>query len=84
MALEIMSKKKPIDKVTTDRLSAILKICNIQLSFEEIDKIIDIVELIEDRGGKTSLSDIDKLKKDWEDYSYSQNNKPAIGYWSIG
>lgn len=60
-----MSKKKLIDNVTTERLNTVLKMCDIQLSICLIDRIIDLVELIEDKGGKTSLRDISKLQKEW-------------------
>jgi len=61
-----MSKKKRIDKVTTDRLNMVLKMVGIQLNRELIDKIIDCVELIEDKGGKTSLKDVSKLQSEWD------------------
>ncbi len=58
-------KKKKINKVTTEQLDMVLRICNIQLNYELIDRIIDVVELIEDKGGKTSLKDVCKLQEEW-------------------
>lgn len=60
-----MSKKKPIDRVTIDRLEMCLNMCDIDIPIQTIDKIIDLVELIEDKGGNTSLRDISKLKSEW-------------------
>jgi len=59
-------KKKPIDKVTTKRLDIVLKMCGIHLDYRLIDRIIDVVELIEKKGGKTSLKDTCKLQEEWE------------------
>ena len=50
-------RKRKIDKVTTDRFHTVLKMCGISIPLDLIDNIIDIVELIEDRGGKTSFQD---------------------------
>jgi len=54
--------KNPIDKVTIDNLDAALKICNIQLDKKVIDIIIDLVELIENKGDKVSIFDIIMIK----------------------
>ena len=54
-------KEKPIDKVTSQYLKMGLKMAGINLSYETIDMIIDIVELIEDKGGNVSISDICEL-----------------------
>jgi hypothetical protein len=64
---KIMSKnkKRRIDKVTTDRLDIALRMVGIQLNIELVDRIIDIVELIEDKGGNTSLKDVSKLQAEW-------------------
>ena len=37
-------KKKPIDKVSTERLDMVLRACGINMDYTLIDKIIDIVE----------------------------------------
>lgn len=60
-----MSKKKSIDKVTVSRLKNCLRIIGVDLPDEVIDKTIDLVELIEKKGGKTSLKDISKLESEW-------------------
>ena len=60
-----MGKKKPIDKVTVSRLKTCLRMIGVDLPDEVIDKTIDLVELIEKKGGKTSLKDISKLESEW-------------------
>ena len=57
--------EKPTDKVTTDYLDIALRMVGISLDFTLIDKIIDLVELIEEKGGEASISDITKLKSHW-------------------
>ena len=57
---------KPIDNVTTDRLDLALRMVGITFDHRTIDKIIDIVELIEEKGGETSIQDIEALKVEWE------------------
>ena len=59
-------KTKSIDKVTTERLEMAFKMVGIQLSTPTIDTIIDIVELLEEKGGATNLADIAKLQEAWE------------------
>ena len=54
--------KKPIDKVTTSRLDMALRMVGISMNLDVVDKIIDLVELIEVKGGKTSMKDICKLQ----------------------
>ena len=58
-------RKKRIDKVTVSRLDMVLRMVGIQLSRELIDRIIDAVELIETKGGKTSLKDVCKMESEW-------------------
>ena len=60
------NKKKRIDKVTTERLDLALRMIGVQLNRELVDKIIDLVELIEDKGGNTSIKDVIKLQAEWE------------------
>jgi len=59
------NKKKRIDKVTTERLDMALRMVGIQLNIDLIDRVIDLVELIEDKGGDTSLEDVIKLQAEW-------------------
>lgn len=62
-----MAKKiKPIDQVTTEYLDLALRMCGYNIDRDLIDKIIDLVELIEDKGGDVNLMDICKLKSIWE------------------
>lgn len=56
---------KPIDNVTIELLDVALRSVGIRLNKKEIDKIIDIVELIEDKGEETSLKDISLLESEW-------------------
>lgn len=60
------SIKNPIDKVTIELLDMVLRMCNIQLSHALIDKIIDVVELIEEKGEETSLMDVCKMQAEWK------------------
>lgn len=55
-----------IDKVTTQYLDIGLRMCGIQLHPELVDKIIDVVELVGTKGGKTSLSDTCDLMEQWK------------------
>ena len=69
------NKKKRIDKVTTSRLDIALRMVGINMSIEIIDKIIDLVELIEDNGGNTSIKDVCELQSKWEFYEkYKSKN----------
>lgn len=54
-----------IDKVTVTNLDIALRMCNIQLDKTLIDQIIDLVELIEDKGDDTSIKDICELQNEW-------------------
>jgi len=64
-------KKTKIDKVTTDRLDTVLKMLDINLPLGLLDNIIDVVELIEQRGGKVSLDDVSYLRDEWETYGHN-------------
>ena len=59
------TNKKPIDKVTTDYLDIALRMVGISLDLKLVDQIIDLVELIEEKGGDASISDITELKSHW-------------------
>ena len=54
-----------INRVTTTYLDIALRMCGISLEIAVIDKIIDLVELIEQKGGEVSIEDICKLQIDW-------------------
>lgn len=50
-----------------DNVSDVLKICNItNIPYYTLYQIVDIVKLVENKGEKTSLKDIDKLMDKWE------------------
>ena len=66
---------KTIDNVTTTILDVALRMCGIQLELQIIDKIIDLVELIEEKGGSTSIKDIAKLQAEWK--QNLESRKPA-------
>ena len=54
-----------IDKVTTTNLDIALRMVGYQLDITLIDRIIDLVELIEDKGDDASIKDICKLQSEW-------------------
>lgn len=54
-----------IDKVTTTNLDIALRMCGYQLDKTLIDRIIDLVELIEDKGDDASIKDVCKLQAEW-------------------
>lgn len=62
----IEEKEKSIDKVTTVNLDIALRMCKIQIDTSLLDKVIDLVELIEQKGDKTSISDICELQEIWK------------------
>ena len=57
---------RPIDKVTTDNLDIALRMCQIQIDKSILDRIIDLVELIEEKGDQTSIEDVVKLQTEWK------------------
>lgn len=54
-----------IDKVTTTNLDIALRMAGIHLDINVIDKIIDLVELIENKGDSTSTKDVASLQEKW-------------------
>ena len=59
--------EKPINKVTTQILGVALRMCEIRYeSNQYLDKIIDVIELIEEKGDQVSIMDICKLQVEWE------------------
>ena len=54
-----------IDNVTTDNLEAALKVCGINIDFDEIDKIIDVVELLEQTGDFFTYRNLKNLQDEW-------------------
>lgn len=59
-------KEKSIDKVTVQNLEMILRMCSIHMNPSVIDKVIDIVELIEEKGDTITVRDITELQTSWE------------------
>ncbi|PHR23573.1 MAG: hypothetical protein COA36_16715 [Desulfotalea sp.] len=59
------NKIKPIDKVTVTNLDLALRTANINVSKHILDKIIDLVELLEEKGDDTTIRDICKLQNEW-------------------
>lgn len=57
---------KPIDQVTTEALDAALRQVGIIIDYKTVDKIIDLVELLENKGDKTSIAEIKQLEAEWE------------------
>lgn len=58
-------EKLPIDKVTTKNLDIALRMVGIQLDINIIDKVIDLVELIENKGDDVTIKDIISLQQTW-------------------
>ena len=58
-------KEKSIDKVTVTNLDLALRMVGVQFDHKTIDKIIDLVELIEEKGDSTSIKDVCELKETW-------------------
>lgn len=59
-------EEKPINKVTVELLSMALRMVGIIFDDKTIDKIIDLVELLEKKGGNASIEDIVKLQAEWK------------------
>jgi len=64
--IRVTEKRRLIDKVTTELLDVTLRACSIAIPIEIVDNIIDVVELLEDKGGKTTIKDITKLQQEWK------------------
>ncbi len=58
---------KPIDKVTTEDLKKATTMVGIHIPGDVLDKIIDLVELLEQHGDRTSLKDLSDLQKIWDE-----------------
>lgn len=63
--MEIFSDKS-IDKVTVTNLDLALRMVGITFDHKTIDKIIDLVELIEEKGDEVSIKDICELQASWQ------------------
>ncbi len=60
-----MKTDNKINKVTTTNLDIALRMVGIEINKVIIDKIIDIVELIENKGSETSIKDVCELEASW-------------------
>jgi hypothetical protein len=57
----------PFNEVTVERLELALRMCEIRMDKVLIDKIIDLVELIAEKGGETTLKDVVELQQAWKE-----------------
>lgn len=57
---------KPIDKVTTSLLGMTLRAVGMRIPEEILDKVLDVVEMLEDTGEHTPLEAIASLRAAWE------------------
>lgn len=62
---KIPSAPSLIDKVTIKNLDIALRMVGIKLDNRLIDKIIDLVELIENKGDNASIKDVIDLQEEW-------------------
>jgi hypothetical protein len=65
--------EQPINKVTTTNLDIALRMCNIEINKKILDKIIDIIELIEEKGDEVKIKDICQLQSGWDNMAKLQN-----------
>lgn len=63
----MITTKRLIDNVTVENLDIALRMCNIQIDKSILDRIIDLVELIEDKAGDTTISDVLMLQESWKE-----------------
>jgi hypothetical protein len=59
-------QEKPINKVTTQLLDLALRMVGLYFEETVTDNIIDLTELIEEKGGKTTMKDIIELQTKWK------------------
>lgn len=59
-------QEKKIDQVTSKLLDMALRMVGIQIDLDTLGKILDLVELLEDKGELASIMDIVKLQVEWE------------------
>ena len=60
-----MNEQKGIDKVTVTNLDVALRMVGMAFEPKVIDKIIDLVALIEMKGNGVTIEDICELKEVW-------------------
>jgi hypothetical protein len=66
MTMENERKGKPIDKVTVTNLDLALRMVGITFDKKTIDKIIDLVELLEEKGDEVTIKDICSIQEEWK------------------
>jgi hypothetical protein len=57
------------NKVTVNNLDATLRMCSIEFHTILLERIIDVVYLIQDKGDKVNIEDVVKLQIDWNNKS---------------
>ena len=61
--------RKKNGKVTVQNLDIALRMCQIQIDKSILDRIIDLVELIEEKGDNPNIEDVCKLQSIWSSKS---------------
>lgn len=59
---------QPIDKVTTELLDVACRMSGVFIDKSALDKIIDLIELIEQKGELVSIKDISILQAQWDNH----------------
>jgi len=62
---EHKTQSKPIDQVTVTNLDLALRMCEIKVAKPILDRIIDLVELLEIKGDNVSIMDVILLENEW-------------------
>lgn len=75
-----LKESKPIDKVHTDLLDMALRSCNIEIHPDILDRVIDVVELLEEKGEEVSIKDICELKAEWKEHKKTKNQQVTHVY----
>jgi uncharacterized protein YnzC (UPF0291/DUF896 family) len=57
-----MKTESKINKVTTTNLNIALRMCDIEINKAILDKVIDLVELIEEKGDDVTIKDVCELQ----------------------
>ena len=73
-----IDKTPTIDNVDINTLDLALRVCDISIPLSILDKIIDVVELLEHKGDKTTIDDILKLKREWKQINSENNESNTI------
>jgi hypothetical protein len=66
---DIHENKRLIANVTVNNLDLALRMVGISFDKKTIGKIIDLVELIEDKGGLVSIKDVCELQSGWDKFN---------------